>query len=206
MGVMRFLVRRPVEPAPCVLLLPSPSAAVPRGDGEGAMSTRAVVPSCLCAQRTVPPGATPLFDADHLSNVYALEAIMSQPAATPDASGARKRRPAPHRRALRRAGRRHGRLVTEAISAPPRGVRSAIAVTCAKDRRCHRVTDEALAVARATPGGRPPALCGHPVLATALVCPPGPDCQGCAAAATPRRTDRGRHRRRTRGRHRHRTW
>ena len=43
----------------------------------------------------------------------------------------------------------------------------------------------------------------HHVLATALVCSPGPDCQGCAAAAAPRRTDPGRHRRRTRGRHRH---
>ncbi|MCA1703016.1 MAG: hypothetical protein LC808_06975 [Actinobacteria bacterium] len=89
------------------------------------------------------------------------------------------------------------------MSAPPRPVSSAIAVTCAKDRRCHRVTDEALAAARAAPRGRPTALCGHQVLATALVCPPGPDCQGCAAAATPRRTDRGRHRRHARGRHRH---
>ena len=89
------------------------------------------------------------------------------------------------------------------VSVPPRSVRSAIAVTCAKDRRCHRVTDEALAAARAAPGGRPTALCGHHVLATALVCPPGLDCQGCAAAAAPRRTDPGRHRRRTRGRHGH---
>ena len=91
------------------------------------------------------------------------------------------------------------------MSVPPRSVRSAIAVTCAKDRRCHRVTDEALAAARAAPGGRPTALCGHHVLATALVCPPGLDCQGCAAAAAPRRTDPGRHRRRTRGRHGHHT-
>jgi hypothetical protein len=64
-------------------------------------------------------------------------------------------------------------------------VRSAIPVTCAIDRRCHRVTDDALAAARAVRSGRYTALCGHQVLATALVCPPGPACQGCAAVATP---------------------
>ena len=47
-----------------------------------------------------------------------------------------------------------------AVTAPPGPVRSAIPLTCAKDRRCHRVTDEALAAARTTPGGRPTALCG----------------------------------------------
>ena len=88
------------------------------------------------------------------------------------------------------------------MTAPPGPVRSAIPLTCAKDWRCHRVTDEALAAARAAPGGRCTALCGHHVVATALACPPGPDCQGCAAAATPRRSARGRHRRRARGRHR----
>ena len=80
-------------------------------------------------------------------------------------------------------------------------------VTSGADGRCHRVADDAYTAGLTARSGRYTALCGHRVVAAALVCPPGPDCQGCAAAAaivvTPHPTRRGRHRRGARpGRHR----
>lgn len=83
-----------------------------------------------------------------------------------------------------------------------------IPVTSAADGRCHRIADDAYTAGFAERKGRYTALCGHRVLAAAMVCPPGPDCHGCAAAAaaatvTPRPAGRGRHRRGTHpGRHR----
>ena len=73
-------------------------------------------------------------------------------------------------------------------------------VTSGADGRCHRVADDAYTTGLVARSGRYTALCGHRVVAAALVCPPGPDCQGCAAAAatvavTPHPTTRGRHRR-----------
>ncbi|MDQ3885726.1 MAG: hypothetical protein M3308_01595 [Actinomycetota bacterium] len=68
-------------------------------------------------------------------------------------------------------------------------------VTSVADGRSHRVTDDAYAAGWAARNGRYVALCGHRVVAAALVCPPGPDCYGCAAAAGVRlRIGRGRHR------------
>ena len=81
-------------------------------------------------------------------------------------------------------------------------------VTSGADGRCHRVADDAYTAGLVARSGRYTALCGHRVVAAALVCPPGPDCQGCAAVAaavavTPHPTTRGRHRRGTRpARHR----
>ncbi|MCA1674102.1 MAG: hypothetical protein LC799_18525 [Actinobacteria bacterium] len=78
-------------------------------------------------------------------------------------------------------------------------------VTSVADGRCHRVGDGAYTTGLAARRGRYTALCGHRVVAAALVCPPGPDCRECAAAAavTPHPTRRGRHRRGARpGRHR----
>ena len=79
-------------------------------------------------------------------------------------------------------------------------------VTSSIDGRCHQVTDDAYTTGLTTRSGRYTALCGHRVLAAALVCPPGPDCWGCAATAaalTPHPVSRGRHRRGTHpGRHR----
>ena len=81
-------------------------------------------------------------------------------------------------------------------------------VTSGADGRCHRVADDAYTTGLVARSGRYTALCGHRVVAAALVCPPGPDCQGCAAAAaavavTPHATTRARHRRGARqGRHR----
>ncbi|MGH3977471.1 MAG: hypothetical protein ACRDRZ_00455 [Pseudonocardiaceae bacterium] len=54
--------------------------------------------------------------------------------------------------------------------------------------------------------GRYTALCGHQVPSVAMVCPPGPDCAGCAAAAGAPLPS-GRHRRPTRrGRRRGGAW
>jgi len=51
-----------VEPASRVLLLPSHgAAAIQRGWG-GRDEHQGVISSCLCAQRTAPPGATPRFE------------------------------------------------------------------------------------------------------------------------------------------------
>ncbi|MDQ3988185.1 MAG: hypothetical protein M3291_03120 [Actinomycetota bacterium] len=77
-------------------------------------------------------------------------------------------------------------------------------VTSVADGRCHRVADDAYAVGWAAHSGRYVAVCGHRVVAAALVCPPGPDCYGCAAAAGVQcHIGRGRHRRGARpGRHR----
>jgi hypothetical protein len=59
-----------------------------------------------------------------------------------------------------------------------------IPVTSGIDGRCHLVTDDAYTAGLAARSGRYITLCGHRVVAAALVSPPGPDCQGCAAAAT----------------------
>lgn len=73
-------------------------------------------------------------------------------------------------------------------------------VTSLADGRCHWVADDAYTAGLASRSGRYTALCGHRVVAAALVCPPGPDCRGCAAVAaravavTPHPTRRGRHR------------
>lgn len=71
-------------------------------------------------------------------------------------------------------------------------------VTSAADGCSHQVADDAYTAGLAARRGRYTALCGHRVVAAALVCPPGPDCRGCAAAATvavtPLPTRRGRHR------------
>ncbi len=71
-------------------------------------------------------------------------------------------------------------------------------VTSAADGRCHRGADDAYTAGPAARSGRYTELCGHRVLAAALVCPPGPDCRSCAAAAavavTPPPIRRGRHR------------
>ncbi len=81
-----------------------------------------------------------------------------------------------------------------------------IPVTSGIDGRCHLVTDDAYTAGLTARSGRYTTLCGHRVVAAALVSPPGPDCRGCAAATvavTPHPTRRGRHRRGTRsGRHR----
>jgi hypothetical protein len=79
-----------------------------------------------------------------------------------------------------------------------------IPVTSATDSRTHRIADAAYTAGLIAGRGQYAALCGHRVTAAALVCPPGPDCQGCAAAggAVPRGGP-GRHRRAPRrGRHR----
>ena len=79
-----------------------------------------------------------------------------------------------------------------------------IPVTSLADGRCHRVADDAYTAGPAARRGQYTALCGHAVVAAALICPPGPDCRSCAALAViRRRTRRGRHRRDTGpGRHR----
>ncbi len=73
-----------------------------------------------------------------------------------------------------------------------------IPVTSGIDGRCHLVTDDAYTAGLTARSGRYTTLCGHRVVAAALVSPPGPDCQGCAAAATvavtPHPARRGRHR------------
>lgn len=54
----------------------------------------------------------------------------------------------------------------------------AVPVTSARDSVEHLVHEEAMAPGNA---GRCVALCGHAVLAAALVCPPGPRCPSCTA-------------------------
>ncbi|MGH3979477.1 MAG: hypothetical protein ACRDRZ_10840, partial [Pseudonocardiaceae bacterium] len=78
------------------------------------------------------------------------------------------------------------------------------AVTSAADGRTHQVADDDYTAGLVARSGRYTALCGHTVVAAALVCPPGPACRDCAAlAVTRRRTRQGRHRRDARpGRHR----
>ncbi|MGH4019320.1 MAG: hypothetical protein ACRDT0_08805 [Pseudonocardiaceae bacterium] len=80
-------------------------------------------------------------------------------------------------------------------------------VTSAADGRVHWVADDAYTAGLAAHSGRYTALCGHTVVAAAMVCPPGPACRNCATAAAiavaPRRIRQGRHRQDTRpGRHR----
>jgi len=93
------------------------------------------------------------------------------------------------------------------VTAP--AVPRTIPVTSGIDGRCHRVAEDAYTAGLTARSGRYTALCGHRVTAAALVSPPGPDCQGCAAAAaavavTPHPTRRERHRRGAhRSRHRH---
>ncbi len=53
----------------------------------------------------------------------------------------------------------------------------------ATDRRCHRITDDAYTAGLVAGSGRYIALCGRSVASTAIVCPSGPDCRSCAAAA-----------------------
>lgn len=116
MGVARVLVRRPVEPALRVLLLPSIAPLLPRGDGEGAMSTPRSRPVVLMRAANGPVRCgTTVRDPIASVAVYALEATMSLLPATTSASSVRKRRLAPHRKALRRAGRRHGCLLIGAL-------------------------------------------------------------------------------------------
>ena len=52
----------------------------------------------------------------------------------------------------------------------------ALRVTCARDGREHLVSDTEMDAGHAGPRV---ALCGHEVLPTVLVCPPGPPCSGC---------------------------
>ena len=77
-------------------------------------------------------------------------------------------------------------------------------VTSATDGRTHRIAEDAYTAGLVAGSGRYTALCGRLVMAAALVCPPGPDCQGCTAAVgAAHRAEHGRHRRGTRrGRHR----
>ncbi|MGH4017775.1 MAG: hypothetical protein ACRDT0_00735, partial [Pseudonocardiaceae bacterium] len=56
-------------------------------------------------------------------------------------------------------------------------------VTGAVDGRCHRVADDDYTAGLTARSGRYTALCGRQVPSVAMVCPPGPDCAGCAAAA-----------------------
>lgn len=85
----------------------------------------------------------------------------------------------------------------------PKSIRSAptagttVAVTCAGDGRCHRITETAYAAGLACSSGRFLAVCGRVVLAASLSRLPGPPCRACAAdmaqlpvAAIPRRQRR----------------
>ncbi|MGH4021509.1 MAG: hypothetical protein ACRDT0_20210 [Pseudonocardiaceae bacterium] len=75
-------------------------------------------------------------------------------------------------------------------------------VTSVTDGRRHRVAEDAYTAGLVAGSGRYTALCGRRVASAALVCPPGPDCRGCVAAAGVPHPG-GRHRRTTRrGRHR----
>ncbi|MGH3979548.1 MAG: hypothetical protein ACRDRZ_11205 [Pseudonocardiaceae bacterium] len=56
-------------------------------------------------------------------------------------------------------------------------------VTSATDGRCHRVADNAYTPALVAGSGRYAALCGRRVQSAPMICPPGPDCRDCAAAA-----------------------
>ncbi|MGH3978539.1 MAG: hypothetical protein ACRDRZ_05995, partial [Pseudonocardiaceae bacterium] len=56
-------------------------------------------------------------------------------------------------------------------------------VTSATDGRTHRITDDAYTAALVERSGRYTALCGRRVPSVPMVCPPGPECRGCAAAA-----------------------
>lgn len=65
-------------------------------------------------------------------------------------------------------------------------------VTSVRDGLEHLVTDEAMTI------GNPDrylALCGHRVLAAALVCPPGPPCPTCVAVRSADAAGDRRHRR-----------
>ncbi|MGQ0774842.1 MAG: hypothetical protein ACT4NY_10560 [Pseudonocardiales bacterium] len=63
-------------------------------------------------------------------------------------------------------------------------------VTCCRDGREHFVAEDVIVPVNA---GRYTAICGHPVLAAVLTCPPGPPCRACRTAHS---TDQP-HRRRT---------
>lgn len=56
-----------------------------------------------------------------------------------------------------------------------------VRLTCAVDRRSHRISDHEFGAGKAH--GYFPALCGHTVVATALVSPDGPPCLSCAQHA-----------------------
>ncbi|MGH4022604.1 MAG: hypothetical protein ACRDT0_25885 [Pseudonocardiaceae bacterium] len=88
------------------------------------------------------------------------------------------------------------------MSAP--AVARTMPVTSTTDGRCHRIADDDYTAALVAGSGRYTALCRRRVASAALVCPPGPECRGCAAAAGATHSGGpGRHRRVTRrGRHR----
>lgn len=65
-------------------------------------------------------------------------------------------------------------------------------VTSTVDGRDHLIDDRTMADDRAESHGQFTALCGHLVVAAALVAPPGPSCRDCAALL--RRSEVSRHR------------
>lgn len=75
-----------------------------------------------------------------------------------------------------------------------------VPVTCVADGQEHLVTDEQMAAGLVSRTGRYMTLCGHPVWAAFMVCPPGQSCLSCAATL-PRHAVVGgsRHRRSRRG-------
>jgi hypothetical protein len=66
------------------------------------------------------------------------------------------------------------------------------AVTSTVGGRDHLIDDRAMADGHAASRGQFAALCGHLVVAAALVAPPGPSCRDCAALL--RRSEASRHR------------
>lgn len=56
-----------------------------------------------------------------------------------------------------------------------------VTVTSTVDGRDHLIDDRSMADGRAAGHGQFTALCGHLVVAAALVAPPGPSCRDCAA-------------------------
>ncbi|MGH3885966.1 MAG: hypothetical protein ACRDSZ_05225 [Pseudonocardiaceae bacterium] len=67
-----------------------------------------------------------------------------------------------------------------------------LTVTSTVDGRDHLINDRAMADGHAASRGQFTALCGHLVVAAALVAPPGPPCRDCAAVLG--RNEASRHR------------
>jgi hypothetical protein len=67
-----------------------------------------------------------------------------------------------------------------------------VTMTSRVDGRDHLIDDRAMADGHAASHGQFTVLCGHLVVAAALVAPPGPPCRECAALL--RRSEVSRHR------------